>query len=321
MVPFGQGQRGRRPRRVGLLSTVSNARPSPGNRHFPYRVGERVAGGLVVTGHLASGRIGDLYQVWSVDEWCAFTCKMLSPGHLADRRAAAALRREGRILTGLHHPNIVRCFGGGEHDGLPYLLLEYLQGPSLFDLIESLPDRRMPIADAVRAVIHAGAGLHHLHRHGFLHLDLKPANLLLQDGMPVLVDFDVARRLLPARRPARALGTIPYMAPEQVLQRPPTAAADVYGLAAVLYELITGRWPFHDVFTGQDPRTGSERKYPQTGAPPPPSPSQFCPELSTSLERLILRGLAQDPQDRFPAIAPFLAALAAELEGTAALWP
>jgi eukaryotic-like serine/threonine-protein kinase len=122
----------------------------------------------------------------------------------------------------------VRSYGVGEHDGLPYLLLEYLEGPSLFDVLETQPQRRLEISDAVRAAIHIGAALYHLHRRGFLHLDLKPANLLLRDGVPVLIDLDSARR---ATRPAAEprLGTAPYMAPEQARAsrsaRPPTSTA------------------------------------------------------------------------------------------------
>src|SRR5690606_38411415 len=91
------------------------------------------------------------------------------------------------------HPNLVRSYGTGEHAGLPFLLLEYLDGPSLFEYLESRRPRRLAPADAVRLAIHIGAALYHLHRAGTLHLDLKPANLLLRGGVPVLVDLDTAR--------------------------------------------------------------------------------------------------------------------------------
>lgn len=309
------------PRDVGLLTAVDRGGRGLGLQRFPYAVGDRIAGDLTVTGHLAAGRLGHLYQVWSAREWCAYTCKILAPAMRGDRRAAAALRREGAILRVVRHPNLVRGYGVGEFDGLPFLLMEYLAGPSLFDLLESRPHRRLGVADATRTAIHVAAGVHHLHARGWLHLDLKPANLLFQARIPVLVDFDAARPLRPSRRPLRPLGTAPYMAPEQVRLEPLTPAADVYGLGAVLYEMLTGRWPFEAVYRGEEPRAGVERRYPQLGAAPPPSPRRFNDDVPPSLERIVLRCLAREPSDRFSGMHPLLLALASELDTHASLWP
>lgn len=310
-----------RPRRLGLLTAVEASPAKPSRWRHAYAVGDRIAGDLTVTGHLAAGRLGHLYQVWSAGEWCALTCKILMPALRGDRAAAAALRREARILRSLDHPNLIRGYGYGEHDGLPYLLMEYIEGPSLFDLLERRPGRRLGVQDAVRAAIHVGAGLYHLHRHGWLHLDVKPANLLLRGAVPVLVDFDAARRCQPGLRPRLRLGTAPYMAPEQVRREPLSPATDVYGLGAVLYELVTGRWPFEAVYTREEPRTGAEAAYPQLGAAPPPSPQRFNAEVPGSLADVILRCLAADPADRFDSMHPLLLRLIAELGGPSALWP
>ncbi|MGH7477068.1 MAG: serine/threonine-protein kinase [Longimicrobiales bacterium] len=309
------------PRRLGLLSGVEPATRSRSKQPFPYAAGDRISGDLTVIGHLACGRLGHLYQVWSAAEWCAYTCKILSPHHRDSRRAVAALRRESRVLRRLDHPNIIRRFAEGEHDGLPYLLMEYVEGPSIFDVLESRPERRLAISDAVRTAIHIGAGLYHLHRQGYLHLDLKPANLLLRGNVPVLVDFDAARPLDPQRRPARALGTAPYMAPEQVRAQPTTPATDVYGLAAVLYEMITGRWPFEEVYTGREEREGEERQYPQLGGPLPPGPRAYNPEVSATLDALILSCLAADATERPQTLHPVLLGLTEELAEPVAFWP
>ncbi len=310
-----------RPRRLGLLTDVGDG-PSQGSRRpYPYAVGDRIAGDLTVIGHLAAGRLGHLYQVWSAREWCAFTCKILTPSLRGDRRAVAALRREARILRRVDHPNLLRTFGEGEHDGLPFLLMEYIEGPSVFDLLERRQRRRIGIADAVRVAIHVGAGLYHLHRRGYLHLDLKPANLLLRGAVPVLADFDAARRIRPGRRPRERLGTAPYMAPEQVLRAPLSPATDVYGLAAVLYELLTGRWPYEAVYAGEEPREGEEARYPQLGREPPPPPSRHNPEISPALDALTLRCLARDPEERPASMHPVLLGLMEVLDAPSALWP
>jgi serine/threonine protein kinase len=309
---------------LGLLSPVTSGPVQSneiGARAFPYDVGDRIGGDLTVIGHLARGRLGHLYQVWSANGWCALTCKILSPQLRGDRAAAATLRRETRILHRFRHPNLIRWFGGGEHDGLPYLLMEYVDGPSLFDHLERSPDRHLDLADAIRTAIHIGAGLHHLHRGGYLYLDLKPANLMLRNRVPVLVDFDTALPLRPARDRTRSLGTAPYMAPEQVRGEVLTTAADQYSLAAVLYEMVTGRWPFEAVFAGDEPREGEERRYPQLGAAPPPAASSWRSTIPRSLDDLILRALAAAPGDRFPSLPAFLLALVAELEEPVSLWP
>jgi serine/threonine protein kinase len=284
-------------------------------------VGDRIGSDLTVIGHLGVGHWSELYQVWSAERWCSLTCKLLSKEAAEKRTARAALRREHRILRRLHHPNIVRVFGGGEYEGLSFLLLDYLEGPSLLDVLEGLPDRRMPVADAIRTTIHAGAGLAHMHRSGFLHLDLKPANLLLREGVPVLLDMDTARPLNPKRAPRSSPGTAPYMSPEQAMRLPLDVRADVYGLGTILYELLTGRWPFESVYDGTEPRRGPEQKFPQVGDRPPPSPRSLRAEVTETLDEAVMRALARPSADRFRTVTEFLLALSAELEEPVSLWP
>jgi serine/threonine protein kinase len=314
---------------------------------FTLSVGDRV-GELTVIGHLARGRCTELYQVWSNRHWCALTGKLVAPDHIRDGASPVSFRREAEVLEKLRHPNIVRLFGSDEADGRPYILLEYLAGPSLFDVLEALPKRRLHIPDAVRAVMHVGAAVHYLHRCGYLYRDLKPGNIHLREGVPVLLDFDVVRELEPIRRPADRLGTAPYMAPEQVLREPLTAATDVYGLGALLYELVTGKWPTEvpasqddadwDEWEGESappavrtarPAGGEgdeltaaelEQRYPQLRQPPYP-PRAHVPGLPRELETVILRALETDPGARYQTISGMLAALAPMLKGRYRLWP
>jgi len=284
-------------------------------------VGDRIGKDLTVIGHLGAGRRSELYQVWSAERWCTLTCKLQSLESLDDRFARAALRRELRILQKLHHPNVVRAFGGGEHDGRHFLLLEYLEGPSLLEVLAAQPGRRMPLTDAIRTVIHVGAGLAHMHSLGFLHLDLKPANLLFREGVPVLLDMDTARALRPKRAPRSSPGTAPYMSPEQALRLPLDLTADVYGIGAILYELLTGRWPFEDAYDGIDLRIGLERQFPQIGQRPPPDPISLRGEISHSLNKSVMKALAKNAGERFPTVPDLLLALSSELNDPVSLWP
>lgn len=334
-----------RPRYQGLAAARRwEHEPVRPRADFSLAVGDRI-GELTVIGHLARGRVAELYQVWSNRHWCALTGKLVAPEHL-DNGGANPLRHEARVLAKLQHPNIVRFFGAGEARGRPYLLLEYFPGPSLFDMLEGLPKRRLHVPDAIRAVMHVGAAVHYLHRCGFLYRDLKPANILLREGIPVLVDFDVVREIHPTRRPADRLGTAPYMAPEQVRKEALSPATDVYGLGALLYELLTGRWPTEEPQSDEDweeewddewddlpvrarssvsgDRNLSTRelvvRYPQIARDPTPL-RQHNSQLTPELEKIVMRCLAHDPANRFQTVSGLLAALAPLLKGQYRLWP
>lgn len=334
------------PRYQGLAAVRKWAyAPTRPRAEFSLGVGDRI-GELTVIGHLARGRLTELYQVWSNEHWCALTGKLIAPEFLERSDALSAVRREEQVLRKLQHPNIVRLFGSGDACGRPFLLLEYLNGPSLFEVLEAMPRRRLHVPDAIRAVMHIGAAVHFLHRRGFLYRDLKPGNILLREGIPILVDFDVVRKADPQRRPADRLGTAPYMAPEQIRREPLSSATDVYGLGALLYELLTGRWPTEEPLDEDEeweeddwfdtpvacapPAEGARAeplatgalvaRYPQLTRPAVP-PREHNPQVNGELQRIILRCLAHDPSQRFKSVSGMLAALAPLLKGRHRLWP
>jgi len=325
-----------RPRYQGLAAVRRWAQaPTRPRAGFSLAVGDRL-GQLTIIGHLALGRVTELYQVWSQDHWCALTGKVMT-AEASNGDLPASFRRETQVLKKLKHPNIVRLYGSGNADGRNYLLLEYFPGPSLFDVLEAMPRRRLHVPDAIRAIMHVGAAVHYLHREGYLYRDLKPGNVLLREGIPILVDFDVVRKI-DQRRPADRLGTAPYMAPEQILREPLTPASDVYGLGALLYEMLTGHWPteassdedeWNDWSDDEIPcpaaredLTGEDLliRYPQLSSPPTP-PREHHPRLDVKLERILLRCLDPDPVQRFQTVSGLLAALAPMLKGRHRLWP
>ena len=321
--------------------------PARPREPFSLSVGDRV-GELTVIGHLARGRMTELYQVWSNRHWCALTGKLAAPEHVdREGRGPVSLRREAEVLEKLRHPNIVRLCGSDSADGRPYILLEYLAGPSLFDVLEGLPRRRLHIPDAIRAIMHVGAAVHYLHRCGYLYRDLKPGNVHLREGVPVLLDFDVVREMEPLRRPADRLGTAPYMAPEQILREPLTAATDVYGLGALLYECLTGRWPTEEPLDDDDEELWDEEeeerldrlhaamastggrdippaelhtRYPQLTQAPVPVRAHVS-GVTRELEAVVMRALNPDPSERYQTVSGMLAALAPLLKGRHRLWP
>ena len=173
--------------------------------------------------------------------------KVLHPALAGDQAFLKRFRAEARAVAALNHPNVLRVYDWGEEGGEPYLVLEYLAGGSLRQIYDT--GVLLTPEQAVRVGIEACAGLDYAHRRGLIHRDIKPANLLFDaDGRLRIADFGLARALAEAAwtEPDGAiLGTARYAAPEQVEGWVLDGKADVYGLALVLYEGVTGRVPLH----------------------------------------------------------------------------
>lgn len=203
------------------------------------REGEDVAPGYHVLGLLRRGGALDVYDAWSEERDCRCVAKVLRPEKASDSGSRAALLREGELLLRLAHPHLVRAYEL-IRARRPVLILETLAGVTLGRLIEEHP-RGIPARDLLFLGVQLCSALGYLHRHGFLHLDLKPSNVVSQAGVAKLLDLSVAS---PPGRARRGVGTPQYMSPEQITGAQLTAAADAWGLGAVLYEAATGVRPF-----------------------------------------------------------------------------
>jgi serine/threonine-protein kinase len=184
----------------------------------------------------------DVFAAWHHGLMTPVVCKRLRPG---DQKTAAhrrRLRAEGQVLSLLAHPGIVRLVDQQHATPLPYLLLEHVGRRTLRQMVRS--EGPLEVEHAVRVVQHVAAAVAHVHTRGFLHRDVKPSNVILRDGRPVLIDFGIAWRLTPRRRPPDRSGTPQYLAPEQVMRGVLTPAADVWALGIMLAELLTGERPF-----------------------------------------------------------------------------
>jgi serine/threonine-protein kinase len=205
--------------------------------------------------------------------------------------------REARTAAGLSHPNIVGIFDVGEEDGVPYIVMECVEGRTLAQLLAE--NGRLDPDRTVDLILQACAGLEHAHAAGLVHRDIKPQNLLVRDDDTLkIVDFGIARPVdgTQLTLAGTILGTAAYLAPEQALGERVTAAADLYSLGAVTYELLSGRPPF-------ELESLAELPVKQREGPPP------IDGVSDELQAAVRRCLAPDPAQR-PASA---AALAHEL--------
>ena len=308
------------PQTLRALPTRPRRRPGFPPR-FTLPLGARIGEDCTVIGHLSAGRIAELYQVWSATYLCALTCKILLPPCAPYSPAGRGLKREATLLRRLAHPNIVRLFGQGLHDQRAFLLQEYLHGPSLNEWLEVSPQQQVPPPEAMKASLHICAALAHLHAQGYVHRDIKPANVLLRGGIPVLIDFDVAYRLRPGHTPRECIGTDPYMAPEQCVQAELSPATDIYSVGVLLYELVTGRWPFEDALLHAPEQKTLAERYPQTRGGLPPRPRRFNAQITRRLEAVIMQCVAPTPTQRFPSARALAQALVGCLDRTEQLWP
>ncbi len=193
-----------------------------------------LAPGVTVLQLLHQGRRINVYDAWSSERGCRVVAKALGPDHLRDLKGARQLRAEGRVLRSLNHPHIVRWYETIRGPS-PVLILETISGFTLNALLEE--HWRLPIRDALHLGLHLTSAIGYLHRKGWLHLDLKPSNVVAESGRAKLIDLSIARR--PGKGVAGA-GTPGYLAPEQTLGQELSPATDVWGIGCLLYEAIVG---------------------------------------------------------------------------------
>ncbi|HSC90397.1 MAG TPA: protein kinase [Gaiellaceae bacterium] len=225
--------------------------------------------------------------------------------HLADDpELRERFLREGRLAARLAHPHVVAVYDAGEERGLPYLVMEYVDGETVGELARRRG--RLPAREAVELAAQALTGLEHAHASGLVHRDVKPGNLLVRrDGTLKIGDFGIARaiELSGLTEAGTVLGTAAYLAPEQARGEQVGPAADVYSLAAVLYELLTGR----------PPREISSLAELGDRAQEPVRPVRdLRPDVPPAVEEAVMRALAARPEHR-----PSAAELRAELSGGA----
>jgi serine/threonine-protein kinase len=218
--------------------------------------------------------------------------KLFAESLAADDALRRRFLRESRLAARLAHPNVVNVYDAGEDGGVPFIVMEYVEGETVAELLRRRG--RLEPAEAVAIVAQACAGLEHAHRAGVVHRDVKPQNLLLTpDGVVKVADFGIALAAESTRltEAGALLGTAAYLAPEQAHDGEITPATDVYSLGVVLYELLTGRTPYavDSVADLTKPR------------PPPP-----VGDLPPALGPVVARALAADPAER-PASAGELA--------------
>jgi len=255
---------------------------------------------------LGEGGMGEVYKALDTRLDRPVAVKILPAELSADPERRARFEREARAVAALNHPHICTLYDIGTHDGTTYLVMEHIQGETLAD---RLLKGRLPLDQALGVATEIADALAAAHRQGIIHRDLKPGNVMLTKSGAKLLDFGLAKLARHGERSALVsdthavteaapitargtiLGTLQYMAPEQLEGKEADARTDLWALGAVLYEMVTGRRAFSG--NSQASLIGDIMNA------EPPSFAQFQPLTPPSLERLVTRCLAKHPDDRW----------------------
>jgi hypothetical protein len=264
---------------------------------------------------LGRGGMGEVYRGEHVTLHRMVAIKVL-PRDLAEREESRVrFEREARVVAAFKHPNIVNVFDFGEYEGMFYMVMEFLDGDELGDLLKSRGV--MPLAEAHPILSEIADALDYAHGQGLVHRDVKPSNVMMQklsDGRrwAVLMDFGIAKIVSGSSGLTQTgtMGTLDYMAPEQIMSaREVDQTADVYSLGVLAFQMLTGELPFKGSNPGQV-LYGHLQK-------PPPDPRELAPNMPPSVALALQKALAKSPEERFQTAGEFVAALAPHATNTA----
>jgi serine/threonine protein kinase len=258
------------------------AEPGPGD----------TVGGYTIESQLGEGGMGRVYKAVGADGQ-PVALKTVKEELAGNVILLKRFRREAELAQRINHPNVVAVVATGDREGLPWAAQRFIDGGSLQDRLNR--SGTLDVKQVIAIFKPIAAGLDVLHENGLVHRDLKPGNILIDEhGHAFIADFGLAKDLLHQgtvlTRPGQTLGSMDYMAPEQIRGEDVTAVTDVYALACMLYELLTGQPPF-----GFQVGIRTLWAHLQDA---PPHPSDIAPALPRAVGDALLTGLEKDPDDR-----------------------
>jgi len=258
---------------------------------------EMLAGRYAMRRRIAGGGMGEVREATDTVLERPVAIKVLSPALAGDERFLERFRREARAAAGLTHPNVAQVYDYGEDGRTRFIVMELLQGETLAARLGR--EKRLPPEEAASIGAQTADALEAAHRAGVVHRDVKPGNIMLTPGGVKVMDFGIAAAAHDTSLTATGslLGTAMYMAPEHVSGDPATAASDVYALAVVMYEALTGAPPFE-----METPVATAAAHVHTA--PAPLLTR-APDVPAPLAAAVERGLAKDPDARPPSAAAF----------------
>jgi len=283
-----------------------------GGRGVDLSAGDEFAG-YRIERSLGRGGMGVLYLAVEPGLERHVALKLIAPEAAADEVFARRFAEESRIAASIEHPNVVPIYAAGEEEGIPFIAMRYVSGSDLGRRLTR--EGRLDPAAAVALIAQVGNGLDAIHAAGLVHRDVKPANVLLSEtgggDHAYITDFGVARNVATESgltQTGRFVGTLDYVAPEQISGGAVDARADVYALGCLLFKLLTGDVPY--------PRDGEAARLYAHLNDPPPAPSLYAPAVPMTLDDVAIRAMSKVPEDRYPSAGDLGRAAVAALSGS-----
>ena len=277
-------------------------------------IGETLLNQFRIENFIASGGMATIYRVWDIQRSVPLAMKVLHPELAADPSFIARFQREAQSLQMLVHPHIVPFYGIFQADELTFLLERYIDGPSLDEILRKQAGRPMPLRDALVYFKALYTSLGYAHNQGIVHCDVKPGNVLVDQGGHVyLTDFGIARYMDASVTTSSAMGTPLYMAPEQIRGDRVSPQSDIYSLGVLMFELLTGQRPFRgdlNVPEGVGPNPSDRIRY-QHLSLPAPDPRTLNPSVPLGVAEVVMRAMEKDPARRFGSVSAMADALSA----------
>jgi serine/threonine protein kinase len=291
-----------------MVESGSWAELSDGDEFAGYRIERRIG----------RGGMGILYLAVEPGLDRRVALKLIAPEAAADEVFAKRFAEESRIAASIEHPNVVPIYAAGEERGIPYIAMRFVSGSDLGRRIAR--EGRLEPAHAAALIAQVANGLDAIHAAGLVHRDVKPANVLLSgeegEEHAYITDFGVARNVATQSgltQTGRFVGTLDYVAPEQISGAGIDARVDVYALGCLLFKLLTGEVPF--------PRDGEAARLYAHLNDPPPSPSLYVPAVPMALDDVVVRAMSKLPEDRYPSAGDLGRAAVAAMSGTSVTIP
>ncbi len=263
----------------------------------------RTIGKYKIVERLGRGGMAEVYKAFQTNLERYVAVKVMHLFLADDPGFAARFEREAKNVAALRHPNIVQVYDFDAESSPPYMVMEFIEGATLKTRLESLARRSepLPLKAAIKIVREVGQALAYAHKHNMIHRDVKPANVMVDSsGRVILTDFGIAKILTGPQFTATGatIGTPAYMAPEQSLGEPGDHRSDIYSLGAMLYQLATGELPF-DADTPMAIMLKAINE-------DLPSPRSVNPNLPESMERVIIKSMTKQPEDRYQSVEAML---------------
>jgi serine/threonine-protein kinase len=252
---------------------------------------------------IGRGGMGIVYRAEHIDLGMLRALKTLAPEWVDHPLAQTRFLKEARAAARISHPHVVKIFDSGSHDGLPFFVMEYLEGE---DLASALARSRLTVEQTAGIMLAICAAISEMHEQGLIHRDLKPGNIFLARDklgniVPTVLDFGIVKPIglgsafsAGQTQDGILVGTTDYISPEQLLDVPAGERSDQYALGVILYQCVTGRRPFEGQSAIEVLGKVARYRFPR--------PRELCSELTPEFEQVILTAMSERPEDRFPSV-------------------